>query len=284
MPVSLPQHPLDEPLRLTWALRALRKLHFPRKLGICERLFGKTLSASGVKWVETSNGLVWKLDLADASHRWCVYGDYEGAAQMNSIRRWLSGGGDVIDSGANIGQMTLYFALAVGCTVHAFEPTHGARSWLASCIDRNALRNVRIVGAGLSGHAASVPIQLDGARSTMHLDWYAGKNLKTEQIEVIRLDDYAAEQGIERIRFWKLDTEGHELEGLLGASRLLASRRIDVILVEVRQANLAPIRDYLLRFGYKLYRQQGSRITLFDGQVLAGHANLIARPGAPMQS
>src|SRR2546425_5540873 len=91
-------------------LRALQHLEFPRKLGICERLFGAALSRQGIRWVDTAAGIPWKLDLACATHRWIVYGKYEGRAFLDWARANLPAHGMVVDSGANIGQMLLYLA------------------------------------------------------------------------------------------------------------------------------------------------------------------------------
>lgn len=95
---------------LPWLLRFLRRLPIPRKLGVLERFFGNSIKGLGVCWAETAEGLLWKLNLADPCDRWMVFGDYEGAVQMRWIRRWLVCGGDVVDSGTNIGQMLMYFS------------------------------------------------------------------------------------------------------------------------------------------------------------------------------
>lgn len=71
----------------------MRRFDFPRKLGVLEFLFGKLFSAKGVGWVECSNALNWKLDLDDTSHRWIVYGKYEGGLGIDLARKVLENGG-----------------------------------------------------------------------------------------------------------------------------------------------------------------------------------------------
>ena len=90
-------------------LRFLQRRDFPRKLGVCDRLFGRALDVHGIAWVRTAVGPVWKLDLANVTHRWIVYGYYEGPelwrwllAQRGAVRT-------IVDSGANIGQMVLMY-------------------------------------------------------------------------------------------------------------------------------------------------------------------------------
>jgi len=62
------------PLFLKW----IQPINFFRKLRICERIFGKKLAANGICWIQTGSGIPWKLDLANPTHRWIVYGKYEG--------------------------------------------------------------------------------------------------------------------------------------------------------------------------------------------------------------
>lgn len=75
--------PATVPLPL--ALRFLRRLEFRGKLGLMERLFGTGLARHGVTWIETQAGIPWELDLTNPTHRWIVYGFYEGPA----FWRWL---------------------------------------------------------------------------------------------------------------------------------------------------------------------------------------------------
>lgn len=269
---------MEPELRLPLALRLVQRIDFPHKLGACERLFGKRLQRSGICWVRCANGILWKLDLADSSHRWCVYGDYEGASQMRWIRHWLKDGGHVVDSGANIGQMTLSFLPLGDFTIHAFEPTRLAGDWLESCIRANALKNVRLVRSGLSSHSAKLPIQLNGPRSTLHLDWYRDHGLQTETVDLIPLDDYLKQLGISHVRLWKLDVEGHELEALSGASQALARRVIDAILIEVSRSTFEPVKALLRGTGNGLHSilRDGSTRP-FDG-TLSHTSNLVAMP------
>ena len=65
------------------SLRTMRKLKIPKKLGFLESLFGSTLAAQGTGWVKCSNGVIWKLDLTEPTHRWIVYGDYEGGIGLS---------------------------------------------------------------------------------------------------------------------------------------------------------------------------------------------------------
>jgi FkbM family methyltransferase len=265
------------PLGLVW----LRKFPIRHKLGILERIFGKTLAKHGVCWVRVSNGNTWKLDLRDASHRWIVYGDYEGPIQMQWIRQWLHNGGVVVDSGTNIGQMLLFFAPLPRVCVHGFEPLPVAADWVDECLSNYPEWNVTIVRKGLSDVDKDIPIQVDGARSTARMDWYIGKSFPSISIEVLPLDKYLDDQEIGRVRLWKLDVEGYELQALRGARQHLEKNLIDAILVEISTSTHSQVIDCLEECGYHPFKiAPGNRLVPYVWEG-AANENIVALPTIP---
>jgi FkbM family methyltransferase len=263
-----------EEIKLPVGLTALRSLPLPKKLGLLERLFGKILATNGVCWVRASNGVKWKLDLDDPTQRWIVYGDYEGSKQMNWIRNWLSEGGLVVDSGANIGQMCLFFAALPGVRVMAFEPLPEAYEWIHECLQNYPNWNVSLNNFGLSDRGTSLTVQVWGSRTTARMDWYIDKNYKRIDIEVVSLDEFASKSNIDQVRLWKLDVEGHEISALNGAHDLLKEKRIEAILVEVSSDGVIPL---LHDSGYSVY-QIGNNNTLQPISNLKARGNLVALP------
>ena len=55
---------------------------------------------------------------------------------------------------------------------------------------------------------------------------------KTESVTVLTLDKFCTERNIDRINYLKVDTEGADLDVLLGASDMLAHQKIDLVQVE----------------------------------------------------
>src|SRR5205085_8555727 len=98
----------------------------------------------------TAANVSWKLDLANATHRWIVYGQYEGGAFLNWARKFLPGDGVVVDSGANIGQMLIYLAQFVPQgKVLAFEPCRESADWLEECLKVHPEFPVELIRLGL---------------------------------------------------------------------------------------------------------------------------------------
>ena len=258
-------------------LRAFGSLRVPHKLGLGERLWGGSLGRRGTTWVDFGT-LRWKLNLANDTHRWLVYGEYEEPALRRLLERVIDARSAVIDSGANIGQMILmYLRCGAPASIHAFEPTPAARNWLMECIEANQLRHIAISPLALGetpGWATLIENDFNQKEGAQNRIEASDTGLS---IEVTTLDTYAAAQGVDRVRFWKLDTEGHELPALLGARLLLQREAIDYLYVETAEAGEA-IFEELTRSRYVATTLSLDRV-LDVKEVRANFTNVFASPG-----
>jgi hypothetical protein len=82
-------------------------------------------------------------------------------------------------------------------------------------------------------------------------------------VPTLRLDDSAAEHGIERVDAMKIDVEGAELKVLCGAERLLRERRIRFIQCEAVE-RLAQAMGYSTVDVKRLLRGHGYAAYLAD--------------------
>ena len=234
------------PRLLTW----LQPYDFPRKLGICERLFGRRLSRHGICWVQTAAGLVWKLDLTNATDRWIVFGKYEGSAFLNWARKFLPPDGIVVDSGANIGQMLLYLAQWVPKgKVFAFEPGKAQADWLQECLQQYPHLPVELLRLGLGSRRGKALLKNCGPED-FHGGWNQISETDGEPVEIVRLADTLRERSVSQVNLWKLDVEGYEMQCLEGAEEMLRLKTIKAVYVELAGPNGARIREYLSVFGY----------------------------------
>jgi FkbM family methyltransferase len=248
------------PVPLPLLLRLLRGVEFPGKLGLMERLFARSLSRHGTAWVETRAGIPWELDLATPPHRWIVYGFYEGYA----FWRWLLANRgrirSVVDSGANIGQTTLYFSTQLpGVRVLAYEPGGSARAWLSRCVERNRLANVDISAAGLGAARGEAFLRPCGDAST-HGSWNRLDASEGDRIEIVSLADEANRLGLERIDLWKLDMEGAEPAAIAGAIPLLEAGRIGAVHAEIMGDSGPGVGRTLESYGFKPYVARRNRL------------------------
>jgi FkbM family methyltransferase len=127
----------------------------------------------------------------------------------------------VFDVGANIGNHTLAFARHAE-QVYAFEPLPEIFAVLSTNVEQNGLANVLPLNMALSNENGQAEIYLFpenlGAASFDKHD----ENLEPIMVAKRIGEEIVTEQGIERVDFMKVDTEGHEafvLEGLAGTIR-----------------------------------------------------------------
>jgi FkbM family methyltransferase len=265
---------IDLPLFLRW----LQPLDFPRKLGICERLFASGLSKHGICWVGTGADIPWKLDLRYAPNRWIVYGKYEGGGFLNWAKQFLTSTSLVVDSGANIGQMLLYLAQWVPQgKVFAFEPGVYQAAWLRECLEYHPQLPVEILPFGLAATNTAAHLKNCGP-DHVHGGWSQVSETEGEPIQLIRLSDFLAERHIKEVDLWKLDVEGFEISALEGARPLLEVKMVRAIYVELHAENGHRIKDYLGQLGYECYEISRTGV-LSMMKSLPEHTNGLFLPG-----
>ena len=264
--------------RLPVGLGLLRKLALPKKLGLLEFLYGSALATREIEWVQCSNGITWKLDLRDPTHRWIVYGDYEGGIGISFAKNALKDGGVFVDSGSNIGQWLLYLGSIPNVRALEFEPVESQRLWLEECLDRQTDWQCKTFPWALGAKESETEIQCDGARSTLRPDWYKIKNLHKQSIKIKRLDDILEEEAVNHVELWKLDVEGAEYDALLGATGYLASQRIKRLYFECHHSSYLLSKKLLFECGYRLYDLTESGLQLKIDEVIHATQDLVALP------
>jgi FkbM family methyltransferase len=195
----------------------------------------------------------------------------------------------VIDAGANVGQYALIAAMEVGHggEVHAFEPVPSTFQRLAAHVVENELAaRVRVNMTALWHRVENLTLHL---RSEMvgNAGAYTiatpSKAVDTVTSVGVRLDDYVAEQGLQRVDFIKMDIEGAEWFALRGATAVI-SRWRPTMLVEInrelcRELGYEPERIWQLLkpHGYVMWAVGGSPDTCRSLSSLDGvdRANVI---------
>jgi FkbM family methyltransferase len=179
-----------------------------------------------------------ELDVRDLTMR-AMYQDLYEVDNISFLRKVLRPGGTVFDVGANIGYLTAIAASLVGRTgyVHAFEPVPELYRRLERLKALNPQFNIRLSkqAAGAKSDWLDLSLSRDG-----NLGWNTlVPGFMTEEqssgqlrVEVVPLDQYLAEQGIERLDFVKIDVEGYEFPVLQGLRYALKHLR-PVVLCEI---------------------------------------------------
>lgn len=185
--------------------------------------------------------------------------------------------GDVaLDIGANLGLVSLRLADRVGPqgVVHAFEPSPRLAPYLAATLAANPALNITLHPVALGRERAVLPLAIPagnaGAATLLRGAPDAAQRGGGETIDVPIhvLADYAAEIGLGRVDFVKIDVEGFEADVIAGAAPLFGRLQPKVIVLEehapARPGDLPPALALLAGLGYDLYALSKSlfRLTL----------------------
>lgn len=230
-------------------------------------------------------GLHWRLDLRDNLQAVLYYaGRYEPAV-TRFLQAELKPDDVVLDIGANIGLHSLGAAKQLrelgGGRVIAFEPAADSLDKLRAAAELNGLADfITLVPVALgerkykaSLHADSRYDPADSGVRSLQADGEV-----VQDVPVIRLDDWAREQSLDRVDVVKLDVEGSEAAALAGATRTLVRFKPRAVLVEDKNPDLRRrLHTALDELGYRSTGVTFDHNTLFrpdrrDSEVLRRHS------------
>ena len=177
-----------------------------------------------------------------------------------ALWRLLDAGEQAVDAGANLGQNTSIMALKTrGGRVHAFEPHPDLYAMLAENVRRwepYGLASIEPVEMALSsaGGIAMLHESIDLGGNSLGLSPPNPRRPaqpRSFDVELTTLDDYLP--GSAPVALLKIDVEGHELEVLRGASRLLtAGQPRDILYEDFGPHPSAPTR-LMMEAGFTIF-------------------------------
>ncbi|MEW5926323.1 MAG: FkbM family methyltransferase [Gemmatimonadota bacterium] len=173
---------------------------------------------------------------------WCLFTGRFEVPELKFLRERVRPGSTFLDVGANGG---LYTVLASGLVgergrVFSFEPGAEQLRLLERNVELNGLRNVTIVRSAVGDRRGEVQLGVsrDGAMSSLaRTDHPAQDIVGWQPVEMITLDEFAREAGLDRVDFLKVDVEGAEKLVFGGARGLLAENPSLVVMFEAADVN-----------------------------------------------
>jgi FkbM family methyltransferase len=170
----------------------------------------------------------------------------------------------VFDVGANAGDYTNAVLNSLpNAKIHAFEPSSETYAVLTSRVRHE---HVISVMKGMSSQSSKAEFfdYLDSAsqHASLHREvlseLHHASGVRKFEVELTTLDEYCAEQKLERIEFIKIDTEGNELAVLQGGKKMVLTGRLPIIQFEFNEMNIiskSSLKDfYKLLLGYQFFR------------------------------
>lgn len=142
----------------------------------------------------------------------------------------------IFDIGANIGQsVSVYQNWFPKAVIHCFEPVETAFEKLVTSTRNNENIKCHKLAFGSEDKTGMLEINSDLSvmskisSPTLDLEETSLKKI----ISIKTLDSFCQQNGIDKINYMKIDTEGFDYEILIGAKQLLKTEKIDILEVEV---------------------------------------------------
>jgi FkbM family methyltransferase len=183
---------------------------------------------------------------------------------------------NVFDIGANVGQTHAQIRIAYpDVPVHCFEPVSTTFETLAPRLAADPAATAHRLAFGARPGRALMLARPGGVMNRLLDSPRPNPAVPTEEVEVVAGDAFCAEHGITEIGILKVDTEGHDLDVLVGFRQMLAARGVRYVVAEcgISPRNLmhvpfGRIADFMFAMGYGLFG-------LFPaGRHPQGYANL----------
>ncbi len=171
------------------------------------------------------------VDIADNLNNCDFESNGEGMLLRKGAAHWRT----ALDVGANRGEWCELVARAnPNCRVHAFEPSASTFEMLTARVQGIPNVTPHRLGLGDRDGVLSFADYGPGATGSGFIDRGELGGVAPTQVHVpqARLSTFLAEQGIDRVDFAKVDTEGYEMNILRSMPDVLAAQRIYCIQFE----------------------------------------------------
>ena len=189
--------------------------------------------------------------------------------QMSSLLKGLLRPGDVfVDIGANEGYFSaLACKLVSDGRVFAVEPQGRLIPVIEENLRLNAARSATVSRLALADRNGTVTIHLQASTNTGFSGLFnpGRRGVGTETVPTMTLDDYFAQNRIERVRLMKVDCEGGEKLVLEGGRKTLRSKCIEVLAWEyhplvLSEEEIQEMDAFLKGCGYSFLNLEGQTL------------------------
>ncbi len=242
-------------------------------------------SGTGLRRLDLGNGLQMEFDLSmdldafmyDYLSRHGYY-EKEVASVLSEL---ITEETTFIDVGANVGYFTVLFS-RLAHTVYAFEPVPAVFERLSRNVSLNGCKNVRAFQCAVSKRRGTLRLFeskiSEGHDSTVR----RSEHDRSILVDAVTLDE-AVEPSAKNV-VMKVDTEGSEMDVLLGALRLIESGKVSAIVLEWARGIYPNVAN--LRERFSLYSTLGSvevldesrgRYVVRDRHEIPEFCNLLVR-------
>jgi FkbM family methyltransferase len=167
----------------------------------------------------------------------------------------------VFDVGANEGKsISKYLNWFPKADVYGFEPSENVFPVLKSNFSEHSRANLINTALGNNIGTKELVVGSNSKRGSFHFEETGDEVVNRHCVSIETLDNFCFSNDIDKINFLKIDTEGHDIEVLKGAKKMLSNHRIDFVQSEVTtdyenelHRSMCKMIKYMKKHGYKVY-------------------------------
>ena len=181
----------------------------------------------------------------------------------------------VLDAGANCGHLSIFFSKLVGKNgkIHAFEPDRFNIDRINNNrqLNKDLPDNIKIEELLLWNENKLVDFYEAGTVGSSAV-WIPDAD-KCVQKQAVRIDDWVAENNIQKLDFIKMDIEGAEIEALGGCMQTIENLKPNFAIASYHivdgEATYIKVEEFFKKIGYpyKTVRFRKNEIITFAGTV-----------------
>lgn len=220
-----------------------------------------------VDWIDGARLAVRRGMTGATGNVYCGLHEY---VDMRFLLDTLKPGDLFADIGANVGSYTVLASKARGARTVAVEPDPGTVRALRRNIEVNGIcDSVSVIEAALGAHSGRISFTV--GRDTVNRVADASDG-DTREVPLRTLDEIL---GNERPRLIKIDVEGFEAEVFRGAAKTLADPRLEAIICETLDAEVAGL---LTAAGFRRMHYNPETKALQDKPAFESVNAILVRP------
>lgn len=236
------------------------------------------------------DGIRYLLDISDYVEHAVYFGSVDPAQE--ELRDLAIGKGVIVDVGVNIGSVSLMLAtFAPNARIYGFEPDPKNFAKARHNVALNGNQNISLINKGLGADRSSAKLfNVNKTNNGMNriLLGSAPELAATEycEIEIIKFDDFAMEEALDRIDLIKIDVEGYELRVLEGAKASLRRFTPDLFIeldddfLREQGDSASDLISFLEKFDYDIHSSPDGESVTSSDDFAGCHFDIVCRKRA----
>jgi FkbM family methyltransferase len=199
----------------------------------------------------------------------------------------------VFDVGANVGRSVADFLGAFPrADVHAFEPVSTTYEKLLANVAGDPRVHAHRLALGRQTCQVHMTHKPQSPTNRVLVAPTRAQLRKCEQVAMMPGDDFCRQERKEHVGMLKIDTEGHDLDVLIGFRNMLSQLRIDLVEAEVGMNRentfhvpFEAVRQFLEPLGYRLFHiYEQAMETRYTGRPFLRRSNVVFASDAFVQA